>query len=99
MENSWDLVRYHWEADNFGYPHLVVEEIISTHEDPSLCELLTIVTNYVNENEPHAKDFRWCNTTGDDVDWEYYQYGVDSLLTPVYSMFPSSEREELVKGG
>ena len=99
MEKQWDLVRYHWELDEDGLPHLHTEAIVEVIDgELTQTDRMAIVTNYVNKNEPHAKDFRWCNTTGDDDCWEYYQYGVDSLLTPVYGIFPTSERGLMVKG-
>lgn len=98
MEKQWDLVRYHWEEDENGMPFMVIEDIVETMDDiPNVAELLCWVTNYVNEHEPHAKDFRWCNGTGDEDGWEYYQSGYDSRMTPVYSAFPTSERGLLFK--
>lgn len=100
MEKQWDLIRYHWEMGEDGWPRLRVEEIIRTYDEfISIDERLAIVTNYVNANEPHAKDFRWCNTTGDAECWEYYQYGQDSFMTPVYAMAPTSERDKMLKKG
>lgn len=98
MEKQWDLVRYHWEEDENGMPFMVVEAIVETMDDiPNVAELLCWVTNYVNKHEPLAKDFRWCNGTGDEDGWEYYQHGYDSRMTPVYSAFPTSERGLLFK--
>ena len=56
--------------------------------------MMAFITNWVNENVPNASDYLWCNTTGDDWDWEYAEGGMEESFSgrPIYGLFPTAER-------
>ena len=92
---KWTLLKYHWDEN--ADPCMVVDEVLEEHEVSDPTDILAIVTDYVAEHEPDATTYRWANTTGDPLDWEYYQGGFDAAFNScaVYSMLPSRELEEI----
>lgn len=98
--DSWDLVKYRWNPNwftNETAPAMIDIEIKETiREQLSPTDIVIIVTNYVNEHEPDAAQYRWHNTTGDDYDWEYCEGGFEDFSgRSVYGMFPTEQREIL----
>ena len=96
---SWDFIRYHYNPEckeNEEAEALIVDELISVETEESFtpCEMMSFITNWVNENIPNASDYLWCNTTGDDWDWEYAEGGMEETFSgrPVYGLFPTAER-------
>jgi hypothetical protein len=92
---KWTLLKYHW--DETADPCMVIDEILEEYEVSDPTDILAIVTDYVAEHESDAASYRWANTTGDPLDWEYYQGGFDAAFNgrAVYGMFPSHELEEV----
>ena len=95
---SWDLVKYRWNpkwlVEEEPGPAMIDVEIKMTVTDRlSPADIMAIVTNYVNENEPNAARYGWHNTTGDDYDWEYYEGKFEAFSgRSVYAMFPTEQR-------
>lgn len=101
---SWDFVRYHYNPEagrifdegkvDENTCFLIVDELITVEEDTfTPCEIMSYITNWVNENVPDASTYHWANTTGDEWDWEYCQGDMETFSgRPIYGMFPTAER-------
>lgn len=92
---KWTLLKYHWDEN--ADPHMVIDEILEEYKVSDPTTILAIVTDYVAEHELDATSYRWVNTTGDPLDWEYCQGGFDTAFNgrTVYGMFPSHELKEI----
>ena len=92
---KWTLLKYHWDEN--ADPYMVIDDILGEYEVSDPTDILAIVTDYVAEHDANAASYRWANTTGDPLDWEYYQGGFNAAFDgrTVYGMLLTSELEEI----